>query len=145
MGCAKGVFRDGNLLSMARFISDEARRRLATGWDPHVCTLREYARQTGVSERAIRNWRARLRHDGGTAVSGGNTAVPFSIQAVVTALQQRLEELEAAVGAARAAVTAAQATLDAAAACRDVPAGTETPRPVPVERKPMPRDAFFWG
>jgi hypothetical protein len=67
---------------MAKF-TDEARRRLATGWDPRVCTLREYAHRNGVSERALRGWRARLRHQ----------------EAAVDALQGAVESVRAALGA----------------------------------------------
>lgn len=103
---------------MGRFISDETRRRLATGWDPRVSTLRQYAKDNGVSERAIRNWRARLRHDDGITVPGDSDAVP--LRAVVVTLQERLTELEAAVDAARDAVAAARVALEA---CRPVTGG----------------------
>jgi hypothetical protein len=127
---------------MAKF-TDETRRRLATGWDPRVCTLREYALQNGVSERAIRGWRAQLRREEVSVVPGGNAAVPP--QATVDALQARLEDLQAAVDALQANVAAVRAVLDTAAARLGVPAGTVTPEPTVVERKPMPRNGFFWG
>jgi len=145
---------DGNLMKdMASKFSDETRRRLAAGWDPRVCTLREYARQNGVSERAIRLWRARFRSGEGPTVPAGTASVP--LQAVVNALQIRLEELEAAVDAVRAAVHAARAALDVAPVTDSVPsdknaqaeanprhsADVEALRP-----KPMPAPGtMYWG
>lgn len=131
---------------MAKF-TDETRRRLATGWDPRVCTLREYARQNGISERAIRGWRARFRGEEGSAVLRGKVAVP---EATVHALHTRLEDLEAAADSLQASIAAVRAILDsAAAACRPAPAGTgadrtATPEPA-VQRKPVPTNGFFWG
>lgn len=132
---------------MAKF-TGETRRRLATGWDPRVSTLRQYAKDNGVSERAIRNWRARLRHDGGIAVPGGNAPVP--LQAVVNTLQQRLAELEAAVDAALVAADAARATLHAVAAHGDLPGSTEAAGNAPATDArplapvPMPRPGLTW-
>lgn len=128
--------------------TDETRRRLATGWDPRVCTLREYARQNGVSERAVRLWRSQFRREEGSAMPSGIVAVPP--QATVAALQARLEDLQATVDALQANLAALRAVLDAAAACLVVPAGTSgsdtaEPEPAVVERKPMPRNGFFWG
>lgn len=132
---------------MAKF-TDEARRRLATGWDPRVCTLREYARRNGVSERAVRLWRSLLRGGQNSPVPGAGSAVP--LRDAIDALHARLVGLEEAVDAARDAVAAAEVALIAAAACRAVPAGTgarvETQEPPPPARpKPMPRSGVFWG
>lgn len=152
MGARKSPFGtalsncDGNLQGMAKF-TDEARRRLATGWNPRVCTLREYARRNGVSERAVRLWRSQLRVAQGSAAPGGSTTA--QLQHAVDALRARLVGLEEAVDAARDAVAAAEVALVAAAACRTVPAGTgariEAHEPLPARPKPMPRGVVFWG
>jgi hypothetical protein len=110
---------------MAKF-NDETRRRLATGWDPRACTLREYARANSVSERAIRTWRRRYLGEQPQAVAPRHASVP--LQTTVDALQARLGDLELAVDAARAAVAACGATLTAA------PVPEETGGP--VERRP---------
>jgi hypothetical protein len=139
---------------MGRFISDETRRQLATGWDPRVSTLRQYATENGVSERAIRNWRARLRHDGGISVPGGRADVP--LQTAVVALHERLEDLESAVDAAREAVAAARALLDSVraetagiemlqpAAVEPVPVAASTPAETTATPLPIPRPGVFW-
>lgn len=133
---------------MARF-DDETRRRLATGWDPRVCTITEYAHQNGVSERAVRLWRARLRHEGGIELPGGKDDVP--LQAIVTALQQRLADLEAGIDAALATVAATRATLEAMEEHCGVPAGTDAPAtvvpssPGPLPPVPMPTQGFGYG
>lgn len=131
---------------MAKF-TDEARRRLATGWDPRVSTLREYARQNGVSERALRGWRERLRHESGKEVPAGNAAVPP--YAAVDGLHARLEALEATATDLQANIAAVRAILDAALARYAVPPGTSAtegakPEPVVIERKPMPAPGFIW-
>jgi transposase-like protein len=110
---------------MASF-TDETRRRLATGWDPRACTAREYARQNGVSERAIRNWRRRFGCSAQPSMPPSTTSVP--LQTTVDALQARLGDLELAVDAARAALAACRAALAAVA----VPEETGGP----VERRP---------
>ena len=97
---------------MNRF-DDSTRRRLATGWEPRVQTLREYARSVGASERAIRNWRARFRGQVQQVVPAGTGPVP--LQAAVVALKARLVELDAAVDAAGAAAAACRQALDAVA------------------------------
>jgi transposase-like protein len=156
MGVRPGALLDddGNLPGMGRFISDETRRRLATGWDPHVSTLRKYATENGVSERAIRNWRARLRHESGISQPAGSAAVP--LLAVVDALQARLRELEAAVEAAREAVAAAHSLLDSMSAetaggvmlrtvvVEAMPPSASTPPEPTAMPMPIPRPGVFW-
>jgi transposase-like protein len=95
-------------------LTDDDRRRLAAGWDPRVSTARDYGRSVGVSERALRVWRAKFVADQQTAMPERHTTVPPAHTLEV--LHARLLEADAAVDAARAAVAACRSVLDAAAA-----------------------------
>ena len=148
---------------MNRF-DDSTRRRLATGWEPRVQTLREYARSVGASERAIRNWRARFLGVEQLAVPAGTGPVP--LQAAVVALKARLVELDAAVDAARAAAEGCRQALDAVAGSQalgpegvgdlaeeqqggrqapaaDTAALPPAPEPEPTRPVPMPGPGFI--
>lgn len=92
--------------------SDEDRRRLATGWDPGVCTAREYASTVGVSERALRGWRARYQGEQEKSVPLGAALDEFQ------AFEARLAALETAVDDLRAVVARCKATVDAGPPCR---------------------------
>lgn len=94
---------------MTRF-DDSTRRRLATGWDPRVSTLRDYARQHSVSERALRNWRTKYPVTKDSPVPARHLDVPAG--AAADALLARLAALDQALDAARAALGAARAALD---------------------------------
>jgi hypothetical protein len=97
----------------------ETRRRLATGWDPRVCSARDYARSVGVSERALRLWRAQLAGDERPVMPARHWAVPQP--EVLDGLQARLADLDVALDAVRAVLAACRACVDAAAACRSTP------------------------
>lgn len=139
-----------NLSGMA--ITDEARRAIATGWNPHVQTMKEYARSVGVSERAVRKYRARFSAETRQTVPPARASVP--LLDAVEAIQARLAALEAGLDAALAAVAALRATVEASAAHADVPGGTEPvegvpapdARPLPpLPAVPMPPPGYYWG
>lgn len=92
------------------WFDDSTRRRLATGWNPRVITLREYARQNGVSERALRNWRRKYGVKESPPVPPRHPDVPAG--AAADALLAKLAALDQAVDAARAALSAVRAALD---------------------------------
>jgi hypothetical protein len=126
-------------------LDDETRRAIATGWNPHVQTMKEYAASVGVSERAIRKYRARWCRGASEPVPAEHAAVP--LQAALDALQGRLGALDVALDVARGALADARAAL---AGCRTVPvAGVAQPvssapgsvGPVPAQPCQLPDHA----
>jgi len=101
-------------------LDDETRRAIATGWNPHVQTMKEYAASVGVSERAVRKYRARFGAGAPEAVPAERAAVP--LLAALDALQDRLGGLEAILADVRAALADARAAV---AACRTGTATTD--------------------
>lgn len=140
-----------NLSDMAK-LTDEARRAIATGWNPHVQTMKEYAHSVGVSERAVRKYRARFSAEARQPMPAARAPVP--LLEAVDAVLARLAELEAGVDAALAAVATLRATVEAEAARADVPGGTQPVEDVaapdaqplpPLPAVPMPPPGmFFW-
>jgi hypothetical protein len=133
-----------NLSAMAK-LDDETRRAIATGWNPHVQTMKEYARSVGFSERAVRKYRARFSVLPPEPVPAERAAVP--LQAALDALQDRLGGLDVALEAARGALAVARAAL---AACRTVPvagvaqavsSGPDLVGPVPAQPCQLPDHA----
>ncbi|BDG08230.1 hypothetical protein [Anaeromyxobacter paludicola] len=100
----------GNLLIAMKAFDDETRRRLATGWNPHACTAREYAASVGIGERTLRLWRARYLGEERSAVPPRHAGVP--LDGTVEALQARLVEFEARLDAALAGLAACRAALE---------------------------------
>lgn len=114
----------GNLLRM-KTIDDETRAQLAAGWEKSGLSQAEYAARNGISERALRAWRARFVPSG-TPVEEARRILEHAVdklQALLAGLEARAQtEMDgAACRTAAEYERADEATITPAKARRPAP------------------------